>query len=349
MDQYAISDLTNWPADIQQIVKASDRKTFFNFPDWYQLVAGSGSRSESTAILAAERNLRIAMACLHEASTHTLRSCTNLYSCEFDLLTQGDNPESMAVFARELVGLIEPLDRIQFEGFDPLSPHFRPFVEGLRKAGLAVNTYFGWGNWFESVVGVDFERYISTRPSMLRNTWERKRRTLDRDNRANFQFHAAGEDPSRLVRIYEAVRKQSWKSAEPFPEFIPSMVQLAAKLDVLRMGTLFIDGIPAAAQFWIVSHGRATIFKLVHAEKCSELSPGTILTMEMMKKVLAEDHPIEIDFGRGDDAYKKLWLASRRERWGIEAANPRNLRGLWHAARIGFSLARGSMRRPRSV
>jgi len=54
-----------------------------------------------------------------------------------------------------------------------------------------------------------------------------------------------------------------------------------------------------------------------------------ILPLHLLVALLQEEEGVsEVDFGRGDDSYKQLWLGYSRDRQGILAANPRRLRGL---------------------
>jgi CelD/BcsL family acetyltransferase involved in cellulose biosynthesis len=69
--------------------------------------------------------------------------------------------------------------------------------------------------------------------------------------------------------------------------------------------------------------------------------------MRMMERVLERDRPREIDFGRGDDAYKKSFLSQRRERWGLLIANPRTVAGRALAWREAAAQVIRRLRRPR--
>ena len=50
--------------------------------------------------------------------------------------------------------------------------------------------------------------------------------------------------------------------------------------------------------------------------------------MAMFRHALDEDRVAAIDYGTGDDGYKKDWMAERRPLWRLDAYNMRTLRGL---------------------
>jgi CelD/BcsL family acetyltransferase involved in cellulose biosynthesis len=99
------------------------------------------------------------------------------------------------------------------------------------------------------------------------------------------------------------------------------------------MGVAWLHDEPIAAQFWFVFDRRAYIFKLAYDEEHAKMSAGTILTARLMQHVLDEDRVVEVDFGTGDDNYKKSWMTHCRERAGIRAMNLASPAGLAEAAR----------------
>ncbi len=71
------------------------------------------------------------------------------------------------------------------------------------------------------------------------------------------------------------------------------------------------------------------------------LSPGTVLTAWMVRALLAEG-VTQLDFGRGDDPYKRLWADARRQRKGLILARPWRPRGAMALLR---QAAGGALRR----
>jgi hypothetical protein len=238
-----------------------------------------------------------------------------------------DHDAGFATILSEVLSERPRWEGLSLTELDPLDPSYRAAVRSLRRAGLFVERALDSGTWYEETAALSFAHYVAARPSELRNTWRRKRRRVDGSNRLSKAFFADTTKIEQAIVDYQTIYAASWKPAESFPEFIPALIRLAAELGALRLGIYYIDGVPAAAQFWIVWHGRAVIYKLAHDKRLDDLSLGTLLTMEMIERVLADDRPREITLGRGDDPYKKLWLPKRRERWGINADNPRTWRG----------------------
>lgn len=340
MPVYPNPDFRRLPQRLAALFEAAARHSFFALPGWYDLMARHGVPAASETRLYSDERPGSAVALALQAATgrdgRRLLSLANAYSVEHGILAapQADIAAGLGAILGAILGERPRWDVVALDELDARDPAYPAIVSALRRAGLLVECLFHSGTWYEETAGMSFADYIGARPSELRNTWRRKRRRLAAGNRLETRFYTgpAGIEPA--IADYQAIYARSWKPAEAFPDFIPALIRLAAEEGALRLGIAAVDGIPAAAQFWIVWNGRAVIYKLAHDERFDDLSLGTLLTMELIERVLAEDRPYEINFGRGDDPYKKLWLPKRRERWGIIAANPRTRRGL------GFGLKR---------
>jgi CelD/BcsL family acetyltransferase involved in cellulose biosynthesis len=224
----------------------------------------------------------------------------------------------LGVRAREYVSAV-----LRMDGLDTSDPGAAAYLEGLSQTGLTVARYQGFANWYEPVS--DFGTWWNARPSRLKTTVRRK---LAAARKRDVSFRCLRDGLSEAVGLYQDIYGQSWKNVEPHPDFIATMVRALAPEGLIRIGTMSLGGRPVAAQIWLVCEGRATIFKLAHREDAAELSPGTLLTHHMAENLIREDSLFEIDFGRGDDAYKRDWLSLCRTRTGIIAADWRKAAGL---------------------
>lgn len=205
---------------------------------------------------------------------------------------------------------------------------------GLGSAGLWTDRFFCFGNWFQPVPEGGFEVYWKQRPSPLRHSVERGRRRLDRAGDWRIDIHTPGSPGlEEGLAAYLAVYAQSWKSPEPCPDFMPGLVRTAAREGWLRLGVLWLGQQPLAAQVWLVHGAKANIYKLAYVQGHEKLSAGSILTAALMRHAMDVDRVAEVDYLSGDDAYKRDWMAQRRERIGLLAFDPRSPRGLMAAAR----------------
>jgi len=215
---------------------------------------------------------------------------------------------------------------IRLDALDPADSAARSFQDGLAAGGLVVTRFRHFANWFESVHS--FADYWKDRESRLKSTVKRKAAPLLRDGRLVFEMIDLARDWQRGTEIYEAIYARSWKPAEPHPHFIAALLEKMGRGGTARLGVAMIEGVPAAAQIWLVRQERATIFKLAHDPAFDRQSPGTLLTHWMLRLLHEQDGVRHVDFGRGDDSYKRLWLRFCQDREGVLAANPRTLKGL---------------------
>jgi hypothetical protein len=254
------------------------------------------------------------------ADARRLRGMVTPYSLEWrPLAARGAAPTQPA--GRALAGLLRGGPPTRLEA---MAGGQAPWLLGLREGGMALGAFRHFGNWREVVA--DWPAYLQARPAALRNTILRKLARAARD----FEYErvaSPGPALDRAIDDFIAVRGRSWKPAEPFPHFDAELLRAMAAQGAARLGVLRgAGGQAVAAQYWLVDGGRAHLMKLVHDEAAVAASPGTVLTALMIRGLIEQDAVRELDFGRGDDAYKQLWVAERRQRMGMMVTDP------WHPA-----------------
>jgi hypothetical protein len=169
--------------------------------------------------------------------------------------------------------------------------------------------------------------YLAQRPGHIREALRRRGKRLLAAG-ATMRVVTTPAEVEAGIAAYEAVYAASWKVPEPFPDFSATLMREGAKAGWLRLGLLELEGKVLAAQIWMVLGPWATVLKLAHDEAHKAASPGTVLTGFMIARLLDQEHVTELDFGRGDDEYKRAWAVDRRQRHGLVIANPRRLGGL---------------------
>jgi Acetyltransferase (GNAT) domain len=195
----------------------------------------------------------------------------------------------------------------------------------LRGAGWWITaTAAGDSHWLD-LAGLDYDRWWAERPGALRSTIARKAKknivAIDIVDRCDPDYWAA----------YETIYAASWKPAEGNTAMLRAFAEAEGRAGRIRLGLARIDGLPVAAQFWTVEHGCAFIHKLAHLEDSVRASPGSLLTAALFRHVIEIDGVRRIDFGTGNDPYKRDWMNRHNRLWRIEAFNP-SRPGAWPAA-----------------
>jgi hypothetical protein len=239
------------------------------------------------------------------------------------VLTIGTTP--LDSVARRLGRLLRGWPTVRLDAIPLEWPGLAAFIAGLRASGLCVQRFDHFANWQENIGGRSWASYLAARPGALRETIRRKLR-----NPAwQLALFDGSSDVTAAIAAFEAVYGASWKQPEPFSLFNAALIRALGAQGVLRLGVFSVGNRAVAVQFWSVAAGRATLLKLAHDESFKAISPGTVLTALMLRRLLDEEHVSTLDFGRGDDPYKALWTTERHQRVGLMVMNPVRPAGLW--------------------
>lgn len=243
-------------------------------------------------------------------------------------------PDLLSALARALA---QRYPRIDLKGV--------PDEDGEATALCAALRDTGWLVWRERCdtnhvlpVGErSWDAYRAGLPGRLRTTLKRKSGKLDCAVLTHF-------DPT-VWDAYEAIYRESWKPEEGSPDFLRAFARQEAGAGRLRLGLARHDGAAVAAQMWTVEGHTAFIHKLAHRQDATALSPGSVLSAALFRHVLDIDAVALVDFGTGDDAYKRDWMEVQRPRFRIRALRPANAGNWPEIARMGLGRLAGGTKR----
>jgi len=266
-----------------------------------------------------------------------LHSFTNYYTMEF-------GPLAMHADGSNGTESRTSIDTVDLRFLDPASA--LDVSRRLKRAGFYARPFFMFDNWYLALNGRTFDQYLATRPSRLVSTIKRRRKKLEAQHKVRMTIDVTPERVRDFIMVYE----RSWKRPEPYPDFIPTLAATCARLDVLRLGILDVDGSPAAAQFWITTGRKSVIYKLAYDDAYVDFSVGSILSSEMFRYAVDVDRVQEIDYGVGSEPYKRDWMEHKRELHGVIAHNLLTPLGIGNAAvEKGRVAVRGVLERGRRL
>ena len=275
-------------------------------------------------------------------SSARLSALANYYSCLFGPL--GPSHALDAAGWKSMVRQIRGFPGsavVQLQPLDASSAWLAALEAAMQTQGYWTARFFCFGNWYQPVPAGGFSEYWAARPSALRNSVERGRKRLSKAGPWRIDVVCGGADTARFssvdleaaIAAYEAVYAKSWKQPEPATGFMPGLIRTAAQEGWLRLGVLWLNDQPLAAQVWLVQGGKANIYKLAYVKGFEKLSAGSVLTTALMQHTMDVDQVQEVDYLSGDDPYKADWMSHRRERVGLLAFDKRHWRGWLAGAR----------------
>ena len=299
--------------------------------EWFALLEDTGHEP----LLVVAHDYRDVICLPLERGQRGLEALTNWYA--FTWAPQATFIASVGPFEEAARDLARRTGRIDFVKVPNESGWADLLENSFRKAGWIVLREASDVNHFLSVSDRSFAQYLADRPGPLRTTLKRKAKKVEVEILTRFDDLA--------WQSYEAVYAESWKPEEGDPALLRRFAESEGSAGRLRLGVARHAGEVVAAQMWTVENGTAYIHKLTHLESARPLSAGTTLTAALFEHVIDRDGVEWVDFGTGDDPYKRDWMELVRPRYRLTCWRPTDPRN-WPA--IGKAWLRKLVSRPRA-
>lgn len=306
----------------------------FDRAEWWAMLCAECLPGEQPLIaLARDGSALCAVPLMRRAGSGQLRSLANWYSFWARPVFAGGGERLLRDLAADLAGHAPRVSLSPVPEADAAA-----VARAFASAGWTVRAEQADLNHRLDLAGRDFATWWAGRPGQLRETVRRKRA------RGAVAIELFDRFDLAAWHAYETVYAQSWKPEEGSPAFLRRFAEAEGATGALRLGLARIDGAPVAAQLWTVEGGTAFIHKLAHVEAARAHSPGTLLSHAMFEHAIDHDRVTAIDFGTGDDPYKRDWMETVRPMLRLDMHRPRRPASWPHLLRNrfkgpGYSLA----------
>ena len=355
------SDFDLLPSIVSDFLARAGKRGFFWSASWFRIVmATAGHVFDRPRIYVAISNDRVlAILMVRERlqagplKTRIVTSPSRAADAlvHAPLLDSEGGEAGLTAIIASMLRARPPVHVFRFECVDPHSVEGRALLAAVRGFGIRSETFAdALHTYSEDVAGLTVSQYIGRRSPEIQSFIEAQISSFAQSGRGQFAMVIDGKDLASAIIDYGLVDLQSWKEQEPFPDYLARLLESTAREGLLRLGLLYVDQQVAAAQIWIVSAGRATMWRSHFARKFALLSVGTVITYEMIREILLADQPRELEFGPAADTGRQRWLEHRHERIGIVAFNLRSGKGCGVAIRhyLGIFI-RSALQLPREA
>ena len=290
------------------IEKSSSQSSVpFDRAEWLELLAESGAKPLIAMASEGDSGAALPLAW----ADGRLQSLANWYNFSWRPLGDQDQKLLQGIAS----GLRGKSHRVMFSPMPDEDGSASRLEEAFRAAGWNVLREHCDHNHILGVEGRSFADYWVSRPGRMRTTLKRKAKKVEVELLTHFDASAWAE--------YEAVYENSWKPEEGDPNLLRKFAEQEGLAGRIRLAIARHEGQAVAAQFWSVEGGIAYIHKLSHLEEYKSLSAGTTLSAALFEHVMDTDKVELIDFGTGNDPYKRDWMEEDRPRYRIDCLDPR--------------------------
>jgi hypothetical protein len=187
---------------------------------------------------------------------------------------------------------------------------------------------------YATVAAQSFEQYFAARPRVLREALGSTGRLLLGGGRASFELvRTVPEIEEAWPRFLPIVRALAEDARAEHPDYLSSLMYVAAQAGALRLGILSLDGTPAAAQLWIATGGTGHCLRIWGIQLQRGIPLDDLLTQCIAQHLINADRVLKLDYGSVVGEFARNWAPEAQERMGIAAFNLRTWRGVKGAVR----------------